>query len=210
MKKHLNRVKVLIAHDKCWTSSVDLSGYTINYHVYPEKGYLRARVIFPSSRKNELSKMKRAKDKGILRILQVNQFDSDIYVDFLNTYRNSIAGLLYDYETLFLRNELREEKELWDFITTSTAVNEIIDQLNSHGELIETKVDQVDDMFFPYLSPSQVRVLKAAFEYGYLDYPRDANADMLAERLNISKVTFLYHLRSAEKKLVEFYLTHLT
>jgi len=43
-----------------------------------------------------------------------------------------------------------------------------------------------------------------AYNYGYLDYPRKASADELAELLGISKVTFLYHLRNAQRKLITY------
>ncbi|MFB6117651.1 bacterio-opsin activator domain-containing protein [Halosegnis sp.] len=56
------------------------------------------------------------------------------------------------------------------------------------------------------LTDRQLDVLAAAFEAGYFEWPRDATAEEVAERLDISAATLHYHLRRAERSIVEAYL----
>lgn len=53
------------------------------------------------------------------------------------------------------------------------------------------------------LSPRQTEVIQAALEAGYFDWPRQTDAESLANSLDISHPTLLEHLRKAEKKLIE-------
>jgi len=203
----LNRVKVTIIHEGCWTNLPSLRDiYTINYNVYPEKGYLRSRIIVPKGLRKEVLKMKNY--DSIKKINHIHSVDSTILVDFLNTYKDSIAGYLYDNEVLFLGNMIGNGKETWDFITTKNKVNEIINGLSSMGKIVDVKIKDCP-RFIPQLSSSQLKVLRYALSNGYLDYPRIMDAEELAKKLNISKITFLYHLRAAERKLIEFYLDYL-
>ncbi|AWR95777.1 helix-turn-helix domain-containing protein [Acidianus brierleyi] len=203
----LNRVKVTIIHEGCWTNLPSLRDiYTINYNVYPEKGYLRSRIIVPKGLRKEVLKMKNY--DSIKKINHIHSVDSTILVDFLNTYKDSIAGYLYDNEVLFLGNMIGNGKETWDFITTKNKVNEIINGLSSMGKIVDVKIKDCPRLI-PQLSSSQLKVLRYALSNGYLDYPRIMDAEELAKKLNISKITFLYHLRAAERKLIEFYLDYL-
>jgi predicted DNA binding protein len=52
------------------------------------------------------------------------------------------------------------------------------------------------------LSDRQAEVVMLALEDGYYEWPREADAETLAGRLDISHSTFLEHLRKAESKLL--------
>lgn len=52
------------------------------------------------------------------------------------------------------------------------------------------------------LSPRQRDAFQLARARGYYEYPRDATAQDLAEELDVTKTTFLEHLRKAERKLL--------
>jgi predicted DNA binding protein len=52
------------------------------------------------------------------------------------------------------------------------------------------------------LSERQAEVVTLALEDGYYEWPRGADAETLADRLDISHSTFLEHLRKAESKLL--------
>lgn len=56
------------------------------------------------------------------------------------------------------------------------------------------------------LTDKQTEMVEAAFEAGYFEWPRDVTAEDLAERLDISAATLHYHLRRAQRQLVEAYL----
>lgn len=53
------------------------------------------------------------------------------------------------------------------------------------------------------LSERQREVFQLAWEAGYYNWPRDVSATDLAEELEITKTTFLEHLRKAEGKLFD-------
>ena len=52
----------------------------------------------------------------------------------------------------------------------------------------------------------QTKMIEAAFEAGYFEWPRDVTAEDLAETLDISAATLHYHLRRAQRQLTEAYL----
>jgi PAS domain S-box-containing protein len=56
------------------------------------------------------------------------------------------------------------------------------------------------------LTDRQLDALVGAFEEGYFEWPREATAEEVAERLDISAATLHYHLRRAERALVDAFL----
>lgn len=53
------------------------------------------------------------------------------------------------------------------------------------------------------ISDRQAEVLEAALAAGYFEWPRETDADTLAEEVGISRATLLEHLRKAERALLE-------
>ena len=52
------------------------------------------------------------------------------------------------------------------------------------------------------LTDRQEQVLRAAFERGYYEWPRDCTGQEIAEDLDISSATFSEHIHTAERKLL--------
>lgn len=204
----LKRVEVLINHEDCWTPHIPFTVYTINLEVYPHKNYLRSRILIDSTDKNILNLMKA--HKSVIKIIKKDKFKGGTYVDFLNIYKGSIAGLLYDREVLILNNVIKDGMEKWSFIASSKDVREIINELRSLGKVVNFKVIDFNPIITPVLTEMEKKVLTIAYTYGYLDYPRRTSADQLSELLNISKVTFLYHLRNAQRKIIDYSLKHIS
>jgi predicted DNA binding protein len=193
-----------IYHEGCWTSLVNLEdSITLNYNVYPEKNYFRLFLLVPLINRNELKKM--PKMPGIIKLNKITEYKNYFLIDFLNKYKESMGGYLYDKEVLFLNNVLRSSMEIWEFALHKDLVNEVINDLKSYGKIVEVKVEDFDP-YFPNLSEAEIRALRAALNFGYLDYPRRMDASEVAERLGISKITFLHQLRNAQKKLTEFFI----
>lgn len=53
------------------------------------------------------------------------------------------------------------------------------------------------------LSEKQLEAVRAATEAGFFARPQEATAEEVAEQLDVSRSTFLYHLRGAEEVVFE-------
>jgi len=56
----------------------------------------------------------------------------------------------------------------------------------------------------PKFTESELKVLRKALELGYFDYPRRANSAEVSEALGIDRSTFIYHVRSIQRKLASY------
>lgn len=92
------------------------------------------------------------------------------------------------------------------------AANELYDvELVSKREL-ERPVRTTDEFFDAVadrLSDQQLAALRHAYFGGYFSWPRDATAEEVADRMDVSSPTFHYHLRHAQRALVDAFLEHL-
>ena len=94
-----------------------------------------------------------------------------------------------------------------------SALRELISDLrDQYGELsIEYLVRSVDGDDDAELVPVDLRkltdrqreVLSTAHEMGYFEYPRDANAEAVADALGIQPSTFAEHLAASQRKLLD-------
>ncbi len=69
----------------------------------------------------------------------------------------------------------------------------------------QPQVDPTEEMYtmvdLSNLTARQFEVLERAFEMGYFDFPKGANAGDVAEDLDIARSTFSEHLAAAQRKL---------
>ncbi|AWS00671.1 bacterio-opsin activator [Metallosphaera hakonensis JCM 8857 = DSM 7519] len=196
---------ISVQHQGCWTSDLDnVDASTLNYQVYPDRDYLRSRITLYPKDRAIISRMR--KSNKILRINKVTSYNDVYFIDFLNRYRDSLAGWLYDKEVMFLFNRIWRGIETWGFAVTSDRTSEILREVSSYGKLMSYTLDDFKIDLGPRLSPAERRTLVTAFHRGYLDYPRRVDADTVANELGLSKVTFLHHLRNAYRKLTTHYL----
>ena len=72
--------------------------------------------------------------------------------------------------------------------------------------LVRSRTESDDSRLVPVdlerLTARQREVLERAYELGYFEYPRDANAAEVAESLGIGSSTFVEHLNTAQSKLL--------
>ena len=81
------------------------------------------------------------------------------------------------------------------------AVRRIIAGLRDLGDVRLLRLTRLGDETTG-LSPRQKEVIELALEAGYFDWPREVDAETLADRLGIAHATLLEHLRKAEKKIL--------
>ncbi|RXK46991.1 hypothetical protein EAF64_17780 [Halorientalis pallida] len=73
------------------------------------------------------------------------------------------------------------------------AKRELDQPLDEHG---------VDGGLDPDLTDRQAQALEVAYRAGYFEWPREHNAEEVAERMDITSATFHNHLRKAERTLI--------
>lgn len=60
------------------------------------------------------------------------------------------------------------------------------------------------------LTDRQLAVLRAAYQAGFFEWPRDTSGEDVAGSLDIAAPTFHQHLRKAEKAVVSVFLSTIT
>ncbi|BCU66826.1 bacterio-opsin activator [Sulfolobales archaeon HS-7] len=202
MKRKFKLVYLQIEHEGCWTREVDVKSRTLQMWVYPQKGYLRTRVIFFKGNRDLIRSLKT--NRNILKVNGFFELRNAIIVDMLNVYRGSVAGLLYDNEVMLISNEQNDDKERWKFVTENSRISQIKESLYQMGDFVLNYVDY-EPTIPGVLNDVEVSTLMIAFQNGYFSYPRGEKAENIARVLNMDKTTFLYHLRKATKKIIETY-----
>lgn len=92
------------------------------------------------------------------------------------------------------------------------AANELYDAALVSKRDLERPVRTTDEYHHGVadrLSDQQLAALRHAYFGGYFSWPRDATAEEIAERMAVSSPTFHYHLRHAQRALVDAFLEHL-
>lgn len=96
-----------------------------------------------------------------------------------------------------------------DFETLQTVVGELRDRYPPVDvqRLLQPPLEgQPEDRVFVNrgrLTDRQLEVLETAYEMGYFERPKQANATEIAEHLGIAQSTFTEHLMSAQRKLLD-------
>lgn len=97
---------------------------------------------------------------------------------------------------------LRDASDLREIIATLSKSGQEVDvrYLMRHGDADDTDPVVVDRR---QLTDRQREVLETAYETGYFDYPRRANASDVADEIGIAPSTFSEHLAAAQSRLLE-------
>jgi len=100
--------------------------------------------------------------------------------------QNVITANRREYTVLFFRRE---------------DLKSIIGDFKSIGKVTLGRVSKFKESTAD-LTDRQFEVIERALEEGYFEWPRDASSEEIAEKLDISRATFLEHLRKAQSKLL--------
>jgi len=100
--------------------------------------------------------------------------------------RNVITANRREYTVLFFRRE---------------DLKAMIDDFKRIGTVTLGKVTKFDESTAK-LTDRQFEVIECALNEGYFEWPREASSEEIADELDISRATFLEHLRKAQSKLL--------
>lgn len=216
-----------IWHPDCWTlrctSKVDAG--LIAHGVYEIEEQVNARLTAYADSNSNITELVSVIDDSPLTdgVKVVNeQFDPNLRT---RDAGNATEELLVEYESensiydaFISRGFVPDEEirvhggnEYWNVIisenrkTIQDRLDEVRDEMTAEITVEELRSLPDDDSgcdVDAHLSERQREILRLAQRHGYYHWPRKVSASELAGELDISKTTFLEHLRKAEAKLL--------
>ena len=99
-----------------------------------------------------------------------------------------------------------KSKFTFSLITENKYLDQFLNQLHNYGEiklLSVQKPNQSSEYLLDCLTPRQQDAILLAKNLGYYEWPRKINAGQIAQHMNISKSTYIEHLRKAENALIK-------
>ena len=225
-------VNASLIHDNCWSEFTSYHEYEIvgdvGLTMHPDNKTSDASVFVKSSNENEFSELRQAlrTSRSIVRVNKVLKIKNSKhnhlnYVNFTGIYGNTIATILYEARSPFFKYYFKNGIEYWSFLVRSNEhfaeIIEKIKQLSTIKHIGKEKIgidntgpflsDQFIQFLHSYLTQTQLNVVFTAYRNGYYDSPHQVTISELAERMKISPSTLNQHLRSSEKKIMEFLFT---
>ncbi len=193
--------------------------FNINFYAYPLTHYGKNNKFFfvvngfldgeDSAKKKFLLDLK--KDKRIIKVDEKND-----YVTALINYPNTQL-VQADMETFYdpsiiHTSPVLNSKEGFEHWSVASFEKENLNKLITsaqtlhNGKLLSMENKKSDELFIvsikPHISKMQTKIILAAFEHGYYEYPRRIEIAKLAKILKISYSTCQEHLRKAEIALL--------
>lgn len=100
--------------------------------------------------------------------------------------QNVITATHREYSVLFFRR---------------TDLKAMIEDFRAIGDVTLGKVSEFNESTAK-LTDRQFEAIECALSEGYFEWPREVDSEAIAEKLGVSRATFLEHLRKAESKLL--------
>ncbi|WP_236748996.1 helix-turn-helix domain-containing protein [Acidianus manzaensis] len=204
----MKEVILAINHESCWTSLVgDYVVKTMYLTINPEKNFIRSIILLDKKYKNLISEIKKTKSFVGYNHLSISE-EGKILFDFRKRYKNSVLNTLQSNEGIVVKGLKYKGREIWQILIYESYLNQFINELKSKGE-IEILGSKDYEIKEDELSPQEVQILGSAYKQGYFDFPRKIKSDEISKKLDMSKSTFSYHIRSIESKIITKYLDDL-
>jgi predicted DNA binding protein len=120
-------------------------------------------------------------------------------------FRGGVLSAVLNHGSYYYREFIQGGLEYW-FVVTGDAGG-LISELREHADVkVIEHVDALDAarrIGRVSLTRRELDVLKAAYDAGYFNWPRDYGVNFIAGRLGVSKTTLMQELRSVIRKLAE-------
>lgn len=213
------QLKLKIWHEGCWTLDVtdDFPGtHIIEKSLHSSEERIIADLILKTDSSEDLAPfIESIEDHDVIQevtVLKQNPARARVIANYVSN--NSIVPEIVDsnfmpiepvhvtngheYWTVLARaNRLNQtlEKLRYDHNVNVMAINEITP---SEGIVFTDFVDEIYDT----LSDRQLEALLTAKREGYYSWPREVNAEEVADEFGVAGPTLLEHLRKAERKMM--------
>lgn len=107
-----------------------------------------------------------------------------------------------NHAVLRRHNKIGKHERIYQIIFFSRdSLKDIVSDFRTLGQVTLSEVTEFGDSKSD-LTERQRKVVQQALDSGYFDWPRETDSEELAAELDISRATFLEHLRKAEEKLL--------
>ena len=128
--------------------------------------------------------------------------ESTPFLDVLRSYDVTLRTATAENGATTVVLELPQRVETRSLVEAITA--EYPDtELEARRETTRRSARQLDTYLEERLTEKQYEALQAAHYGGFFEWPRESTGEDLAATLSVSSPTYHYHLRAAERKLVE-------
>ncbi|AFK20847.1 bacterio-opsin activator (plasmid) [Haloferax mediterranei ATCC 33500] len=142
----------------------------------------------------------------------IGRATQDVFIEYV---ANEGIGSAFLTRGVLVDSSYRIEDgvETWNLLahTTRSSLGRLLDEIREerNADISLTKISPASEPMQPpdpgeteLLTPRQREAVNLARERGYYNWPREITARELASELDVSKTTFLEHLRKAEAKLM--------
>lgn len=206
MKNRLYELIFSIDHEDCWTTMVGkFIVRNIGREINIEKNYIRAVIILDRKYINLIRSIK--KHKSFISYSAFYGNGDKIIFDFKKNTHGVIRNII-SLDGIIMDDFKYMGSEYWKILIYEDRIQELFGKLQSEGSIKlwgyrQYEVTEQD------LTPQELKSLVMAYTKGYFNFPKKAKSGEVAKLVGIDKSTFIYHLRSAESKLIKRYLDQL-
>ncbi|ACP37321.1 helix-turn-helix domain-containing protein [Saccharolobus islandicus] len=196
-------------HPDCWTSITDK--YEVNVKLlsqsFDNDNFFSSRIlILGRDSKGLINEMRASKN---VKVIKVYSMDKGAFVaDFIYPKRNAISSLLHETNSIVISHRIMDGIEKWKIVVNVSSIPKILQSLERTSNLISFKVVKLSELrkLMNKLTDRNMEILKIAYERGLFNYPRQCKLTSISNEIGIKQNTLLYHIRKAEKLLLEILL----
>lgn len=213
------QLKLKIWHAGCWTLEVTDAHpgtHIIEKSLHSSEDQIIADLILKTSTSKDLDPfIQSIEDHEVIEEVTVLKKDSArarvvaIYVS-----KESIVPEIVDSNFMPIEPvHITGGHEYWTVLTRADRLNDTLDNLRNDHNIDVMAINEISpsdgivftdiiDEIYDTLSDRQLEALLTAKREGYYSWPREVNAQEVAEEVGVTGPTFLEHLRKAERKMV--------
>ncbi|BDB99683.1 helix-turn-helix domain-containing protein [Saccharolobus caldissimus] len=196
-------------HPDCWTSITDK--YEVNVKLlsqsFDDDNFFSSRVlILGRDSKVLINEMRSSKNVKVIKVYSMDK--GAFVVDFIYPKRNAISNLLHETNSIVISHRIMDGIEKWKIVANVSSIPKILQNLEKNSNLINFKEIKLSELrkLMDKLTNRNMEILKIAYERGLFDYPRQCKLTSISEEIGIKPNTLIYHIRKAEKLLLEILL----
>lgn len=184
------------------------------FYTKGSRTFVNAILLLEGKDEDKKEFIKSLKEENHIRNLEVNgNLLSCLISKPLSLSKERKEEVFYNLETVHLKPVFTNEKgiEFWEVGSWDRKpLQKILKQAEKlyNGEMssfIELKISESDFLFFslyPKLTQKQREAFFSALHTGYYEFPRKIELKGLAKLMKVSYTTYQFHLRNAEKKIM--------